>query len=138
MSNKDSSHTAYRRPHRSLKSKYNLSEALNQNETKSEVVVTRTSTAKNLLVWAVIFLMLFLLSSRQQQHEYNARNVSGGDVIVKRYRRRVRTMPMVKVACDQDVIVMQRSNHHLNHHVSSPILIHVTCQVLSSIRNTEI
>jgi len=83
MSN-DHSHTAYRRPHRSLKSKYKLSEApiSIQNETKSELVVTRKSTAKHFLVWAVILLMLLLLSS--QQHEYNVRNVSDGDVIVKK------------------------------------------------------
>eukprot|EP00984_Skeletonema_dohrnii_P007813 scaffold2880_cov115-Skeletonema_dohrnii-CCMP3373.AAC.3 len=87
MSNKDSSHTAYRRPHRSLKSKYKISEALNQNETKSELVVTKKSTAKQLLIWTVILLMLLLLSSRQHEYKYydDARNVSdGGDVIVKK------------------------------------------------------
>ena len=136
MSN-DHSHTAYRRPHRSLKSKYKLSEApiSIQNETKSELVVTRKSTAKHFLVWAVILLMLLLLSS--QQHEYNVRNVSDGDVIVKKVPEESEN----DANCESCLRPRRNSNAAVKSPLKPPcefinfFIFSLTCQVLS-IRNT--
>ena len=139
MSN-DHSHTAYRRPHRSLKSKYKLSEApiSIQNETKSELVVTRKSTAKHFLVWAVILLMLLLLSSQQHEYKYNddARNVSDGDVIVKKVPEESEN--------DANGESCLRPRRNSNAAVKSPLkppcefinffIFSLTCQVLSNKR----